>query len=48
MASGAVIQYSLSGIAHAAPTDRIEVYGSEGVLIYDMVADTRLSTQMTI
>lgn len=38
--SGAIVQYSLSGIAHAAPTDRIEVYGSEGTLIYDFVTET--------
>lgn len=39
MASGAIAQYSLSGIAHSAPTDRVEVYGSKGVLIYDIAGE---------
>jgi predicted dehydrogenase len=45
MASGAVAQYSLSGIAHAASSDRIEVYGSKGTLIYDMGSDVLLAAE---
>lgn len=39
MACGAIAQYSLSGISHAAPSDRIEMYGSQGTLLYDVDAD---------
>ncbi len=46
MASGAIAQYSLSGIAYAAPTDRIEVYGSEGTLVYEMDPERILGARL--
>ncbi|KXK29174.1 MAG: Gfo/Idh/MocA family oxidoreductase [Candidatus Omnitrophica bacterium] len=46
MASGAVAQYSLSGIAHAAGGDRIEVYGSEGTLVYDIDNECLLGARL--
>lgn len=46
MASGAIVQYSLSGIAHAAPTDRIEIYGSQGTLVYDIDQDLLLGSRL--
>lgn len=42
MVSGAIAQYSLSGIAHAGGGDRIEVYGSAGTLVYDIDNDRLL------
>jgi predicted dehydrogenase len=46
LASGAIAQYSLSGIAHAAPSDRIEVYGSKGALVYEMDPERILGTRL--
>lgn len=46
MACGAVAQYSLSGIAHAAPTDRMEVYGSKGTLVYEMNPERILGARL--
>ena len=37
--SGAVVQYSLSGISHCAPKDRVEVYGSKGTLVYEITSE---------
>jgi predicted dehydrogenase len=39
MENGAIAQYSLSGIAHAAPGERMEVYGSQGTLLYDFTRE---------
>ncbi len=46
MASGAITQYSLSGIAHAAPTDRIEIYGSQGTLVYEIDSERILGARL--
>jgi predicted dehydrogenase len=37
--SGAVGVYHFSGVARCAPHNRIELYGSEGTLIYDLQTD---------
>jgi predicted dehydrogenase len=36
LASGAVGSYHFSGVARFAPANRIEIYGSEGTLLYDL------------
>lgn len=45
-ASGAVIQYSLSGLAHAAPNHSVEVYGCHGTIVYDLIAERVLTAQL--
>lgn len=37
--SGAVAVYHFSGVARCAPHNRVELYGSEGTLIYDLQSD---------
>jgi len=37
--SGAVAVYHFSGVARCAPNNRIELYGTEGTLIYDLQTD---------
>jgi predicted dehydrogenase len=43
---GRIAQYSLSGIAHCPPGDRVEVYGCHGTLLYDLVAERIYSAQL--
>lgn len=38
-ATGAQGTYHFSGVSRYAPTDKIELYGSDGTLVYDVVAD---------
>lgn len=45
LACGAIAEYSLSGTAHAAPSDRIEMYGAEGTLVYEIEADRVLGAK---
>jgi predicted dehydrogenase len=46
MGRGTLAQYSLSGLAHCAPTDRVEVYGCHGTILYDLVAEKIYSAQL--
>jgi predicted dehydrogenase len=43
--SGAVAVYHFSGVARSAPHNRIELYGSEGTLIYDLQTDEILGAR---
>jgi predicted dehydrogenase len=46
MGRGTVAQFNLSGLAHLAPSDRMEVYGCHGTLVYDFKADRILLGRM--
>src|SRR5205807_2451625 len=43
--SGAVGVYHFSGVARFAPHNRVEMYGSEGTLIYDLQTDEILGAR---
>src|SRR5206468_1374656 len=43
--SGAVAVYHFSGVARTAPHNRVELYGSEGTLIYDLQTDEILGAR---
>jgi len=46
MGGGTVVQYSLSGLAHLAPSNRVEVYGCHGTILYDLAGE-RIYTART-
>ena len=46
MKNGAMIQYSLSGLAHCPPKNGVEIYGCHGTLVYDFVEEKILTAQL--
>lgn len=46
MESGALIQYSFSGLAHLAPKNCVEIYGCHGTIVYDFVEEKILTAQL--